>query len=261
MELSHCTAADALKKLQATPPPDAVNASLLASIDAALLAALAHASDLDLSHSDLSTGTGTEGDVQACIDKMALHRGDLARANTDYNNAHKEKEFAKIQEIKKSATERKEKNSAALAELEERVKKLKAQMDAAPWRLLQRAWEAACRAPARLVLKNCGLSAFSLAELRAAVAPHVEELVLDGNDLGDRGAEEVAELLAVSPQLKRLAVRNCGFTDMGMGVLAAGLARSGSLQSLDARANGLSTSGAAAAFDAVQRFRPTECLL
>merc|ERR1711939_890659 len=109
--------------------------------------------------------------------------------------------------------------------------------------------------------KNCALTAYAFSKLRIVLAPHVCELFLDGNDLEDRGAEEVTELLAESPQLKRLAVRNCGFTDLGMGTLAAGVARSACLEQLDARNNGLSTAGASQAFVAVQRFRPVTCLL
>merc|ERR1712224_753381 len=102
--------------------------------------------------------------------------------------------------------------------------------------------------PTRLALKTCGLTAYALAQMRAAVAPHVKTLVLDGNDLGDRGAEEVTELIAESACLEHIALRNCAFTDLGMGTLAAGVARSRALKTLDVRQNNLATGGAAEAF-------------
>merc|ERR1712072_970831 len=137
--------------------------------------------------------------------------------------------------------------------------KLNTGFECVPWGRLAVAWQAQC--PSYLSLKNCALTAFALGKLRVVLAPHVCELFLDGNDLEDRGAEEVTELLAEGSKLTRLAVRNCSFTDLGMGTLAAGVVRSSSLEHLDARNNGLSTAGASQAFVAVQRFRPVTCLL
>jgi hypothetical protein len=238
---------------------DVVNASLLTSLNGALIEALATASNLDLSHTDLSSGTGDENEAQAVVDELVLRRGELQRAKYDYSQAHKEKDFQKIQEKKKNSKQREDDATAAIGRLEKRLAQLNTGFESVPWGMLSAAWRT--QSPSHLSLKNCALTSFALSKLRIALAPHVCELFLDGNDLEDRGAEEVTELLAESPKLTRLAVRNCGFTDLGMGTLAAGIARSAALQHLDARNNGLSTAGASQAFVAVQRFRPVNCLL
>jgi hypothetical protein len=260
LELSHCTAEEALLKLPVNAATiDIVNASLLSSLNGALIDAIATASSLDLSHTDLSSGTADEVEAQAAVDELLLRRGELQRAKKDYSEAHKEKDFAKIQEKKKAAKQREDDSNAAIGRLETRLSKLSTGFESVPWGLLSEAWRIQC--PSHLSLNNCALTAFALSKLRIVLAPHVCELFLDGNDLEDRGAEEVTELLAESSKLKRLAVRNCSFTDLGMGTLAAGVARSASLEHLDARNNGLSTAGASQAFVAVQRFRPVTCLL
>jgi hypothetical protein len=260
LELCHCTAEEALLKLPVDAATiDVVNASLLSSLNGPLIEALATASTLDLSHVDLSSGTNDEVEAQACVDELVLRRGELQRAKKDYSEAHKEKEFPKIQEKKKNAKGREDTATAAIGRLETRLAKLNTGFESIPWGMLSEAWRNQC--PSHLTLKNCGLTAFALSKLRVVLAPHVCELYLDGNDLEDRGAEEVTELLSESSTLKRLAVRNCGFTDLGMGTLAAGVARSAVLEHLDARNNGLSTAGASQAFVAVQRFRPVTCLL
>jgi polyhydroxyalkanoate synthesis regulator phasin len=237
----------------------AVNASLLSSIDAPFLQAVASASDLDLSFSDLSSGTSAEVEATAAVDELALRRSELEKAKFEYGEAHKEKDFAKIQEKKKAAKSKQEATTAAISTLEQKLAKLNAKMDSAPWSVLIGKWKTAC--PTRLSLKTCGLTAYALAQLRPVLAPHVKTLLLDGNDLGDRGAEEVTELLAECTCLEHLAVRNCSFSDLGMGTLAAGVARSKALQTLDVRQNALATGGAAEAFLAVQRFRAVKCLL
>merc|ERR1711937_644647 len=152
---------------------------------------------------------------------------------------------------KRDAKAREENSTAAIGRLETRLAKLNSGFESVPWGMLAVAWRPQC--PSHLSLKNCALTAFALSKLRIVLAPHVCELFLDGNDLEDRGAEEVTELLAESPKLTRLTVRNCGLTDLGMGTLAAGIVRSASLEHLDVRDNGLSTAGASQAFVAVQR--------
>jgi hypothetical protein len=260
LELCHCTAEEALQKLPVNAASiDIVNASLLSSLNGALIEALATASSLDFSHTDLSSGTGNEVEAQAVVDELVLRRGELERAKKDYSEAHKEKDFPKIQEKKRLSKDREDTASAAIARLESRLAKLNSGFESVPWGMLTVAWRPQC--PSHLSLKNCAITAFALSKLRIVFAPHVCELFLDGNDLEDRGAEEVTELLAESSKLKRLAVRNCSFTDLGMGTLAAGVARSASLEHLDARNNGLSTAGASQAFVAVQRFRPVTCVL
>jgi hypothetical protein len=260
LELCHCTAEEALLKLPVDAAAiDVVNASLLTSLNGALIEAIATASSLDLSHTDLSSGTEDEVDAQAIVDELVLRRSELQRAKKDYSESHKEKDFAKIQEKKRDAKAREENSTAAINRLETRLAKLNTGFESVPWGLLSAAWQGQC--PSHLSLKNCGLTAFALSKLRIVLADHVCELFLDGNDLEDRGAEEVTELLAEGSKLTRLAVRNCSFTDLGMGTLAAGVARSSSLEHLDARNNGLSTAGASQAFVAVQRFRPVTCLL
>merc|ERR1719238_1003253 len=115
IELSHCTAEEALVKLPINAARiDVVNASLLSSLNGALIEALATASNLDLSHTDLSSGTGNEVDAQAVVDELVLRRGELQRAKKDYSEAHKEKDFAKIQEKKKAAKQREEETTAAI---------------------------------------------------------------------------------------------------------------------------------------------------
>jgi polyhydroxyalkanoate synthesis regulator phasin len=260
LELCHCTAEEALLKLPINAAAiDVVNASLLSSLNGALIEAIATASTLDLSHTDLSSGTADEVEAQAAVDELVLRRGELQRAKKDYGEAHKEKDFPKIQEKKKVAKQREDDSNAAIARLETKLAKLNNGFESIPWGMLTTAWGTQC--PSHLSLKNCALTAFALSKLRVVLAPHVCELFLDGNDLEDRGAEEVTELLAESSKLKRLAVRNCSFTDLGMGTLAAGVARSTALEHLDARNNGLATAGASQAFVAVQRFRPVTCLL
>jgi hypothetical protein len=260
LELSHCTAEEALLKLPVNALSiDVVNASLLSSLNGALMEALATASSLDLSHTDLSSGTEDEVEAQAVVDELVLRRGELQRAKKDYSEAHKEKDFPKIQEKKRNAKQREDDSNVAIGRLENRLAKLNTGFESVPWGMLTVTWQSQC--PSHLSLKNCALTAFAFSKLRVVLAPHVVELFLDGNDLEDRGAEEVTELLSESPKLTRLTVRNCGFTDLGMGTLAAGIVRSAALEHLDARNNGLSTAGASQAFVAVQRFRPVNCLL
>merc|ERR1719214_95363 len=125
LELCHCTAEEALLKLPVDAAAiDVVNASLLTSLNGALIDALATASSLDLSHTDLSSGTGDEVEAQAIVDELVLRRGELQRAKKDYSEAHKEKDFPKIQEKKKSAKQREEDANAAIARLETRLAQL-----------------------------------------------------------------------------------------------------------------------------------------
>merc|ERR1719301_454352 len=115
LELCHCTAEEALLKLPVNVAAiDVVNASLLSSLNGALIEALAEASSLDLSHTDLSSGTGDEVEAQAVVDELVLRRGELQRAKKDYSEAHKEKDFAKIQEKKKGAKQREDDATAAI---------------------------------------------------------------------------------------------------------------------------------------------------
>merc|ERR1719456_1777616 len=124
LELSHCTAEEALLKLPINHASiDNVNASLLSSLDGTLIEALATASNLDLSHTDLSSGTGDEVEAQAIVDELVLRRGELQRAKKDYSEAHKQKDFPKIQEAKKASKQR-EDESVAIGRLESRLAKL-----------------------------------------------------------------------------------------------------------------------------------------
>merc|ERR1719301_80762 len=122
LELCHCTAEEALLKLPVNSATiDVVNASLLSSLNGALIDALATASNLDLSHTDLSSGSGDEVEAQAIVDELVLRRGELQRAKKDYSEAHKEKDFAKIQEKKKAAKQREEETTAAMNRLDTRL--------------------------------------------------------------------------------------------------------------------------------------------
>merc|ERR1719456_1394303 len=137
LELCHCTAEEALLKLPVDAATiDVVNASLLTSLNGALIDAIATASDLDLSHTDLSSGTGDEVEAQAIVDELVLRRGELQRAKKDYSEAHKQKDFPKIQEAKKSAKQREDDSTAAIGRLETRLAKLNSGFESVPWGML-----------------------------------------------------------------------------------------------------------------------------
>lgn len=244
-------------------PCTTVNASLLESANADLIDRLATADDIDLSFTDLSSGTDAEREAQTICDRIARMEGEVIRAEKEYNTAHLEKEFEKIAQKKKNSKGRKEQALMEIDQMGTRMRQLNETMEHALWKRLQAAWEGAGRGPKRVVFKNCGLSPFILLKLLPSLSIEATEVILDGNDLEDRGAEVCAELLRDAVELQTLSVRDCGFTDGGMGTLAAGIVSAPKIKTLDARDNGLSTrQSAQLAFGALEQFKPgVECLV
>eukprot|EP00438_Fugacium_kawagutii_P020460 Skav206765 [mRNA] locus=scaffold167:447983:457591:+ [translate_table: standard] len=99
----------------------------------------------------------------------------------------------------------------------------------------------------RLNLSNCGLHATALDLLQKVLMDlehrgdgcAIEELVLDGNDLGDAGTVAIASLLRLSSKLLALRLRNIGITDGGFSQIISAVVSNKSLALLDLRGNGL----------------------
>merc|ERR1712124_104028 len=89
-------------------------------------------------------GTEDEVEAQAVVDELVLRRGELQRAKKDYSEAHKEKDFPKIQEKKRDAKAREENSTAAINRLETRLAKLNTGFESVPWGLLSAAWQTQC---------------------------------------------------------------------------------------------------------------------
>ncbi len=88
------------------------------------------------------------------------------------------------------------------------------------------------------------ISAFGVSHLCAALCalstskfpqavPHVRELNLGGNDIGDSGVESVCDLMRVSEWLQDLKLHECKISTQGAVSLGLALRASTSLQSLD----------------------------
>jgi len=115
----------------------------------------------------------------------------------------------------------------------------------------------------RLDLANCGLHATGLKLLVHAVmeveqradGEKITEIVLDGNDLGDRSTAAIAGLMKLTSAVQGLQLRNVGITDAGVSQVLSGLVANKSLRLLDLRDNGLaSVEVCRAALGGVRRF-------
>ena len=103
----------------------------------------------------------------------------------------------------------------------------------------QRRWEGvvqASRSTGRLQLRGAGLDAGSAATVVQLLLSEEKQpwhVDLEGNELGDRGALCLAELLRQSTHLAWLGLGACGVGPLGGGALASALSESRSLTALD----------------------------
>lgn len=93
-----------------------------------------------------------------------------------------------------------------------------------------------------------------LAALLAAPSSRLRRLDLDGNDIGDDGAESVARALATNDTLEELELSRNGIGERGARALAAALAENGTLRELGVGGNpGVGPAAAAALAKALAR--------
>lgn len=186
-------------------------------------------------------------------------------------HVNKKSQSAKAKDFAVSAQMRREAN-AGIEAAEERLSatdsqllKLEEQQKGSLWFLLFSEMQAKTspNCISRLDLSDCGLHATALDLLQKVVLDlehrgdgcAIEELVLDGNDLGDAGTVALASLLRLSSKVLVLRLRNIGITDGGFSQIISAMVSNKSLALLDLRGNGLCTlENSKIAVDGLRRF-------
>lgn len=208
----------------------------------------------------------------SCLAKHFDLKAERELKNTEKAiHVNKKSQSAKAKDFAVSAQMRREAN-AGIEAAEERLSatdsqllKLEEQQKGSLWFLLFSEMQAKTspNCISRLDLSDCGLHATALDLLQKVVLDlehrgdgcAIEELVLDGNDLGDAGTVALASLLRLSSKVLVLRLRNIGITDGGFSQIISAMVSNKSLALLDLRGNGLCTlENSKIAVDGLRRF-------
>ncbi|CAE8581861.1 unnamed protein product [Polarella glacialis] len=226
---------------------------------------------LRLAHNDLGSGTDCEQRIFELKAERELRQIEKERAEQKKRDSSKQKDFAVSAGMRREGAAGIEKGEADLKEIDLKLAELDRRKVLTPWHILFSQMEARDRnSIMRLDLSNCGLHTTGIIMLTQALlelehrgdGEAVEELILDGNDLGDAGTSPLASFLRLSSCLTVLRVRNIGVTDGGMSQVMSGLVSNKNLALLDLRGNGLtSLEMCKAAMGGVKRFNTTAQIL
>ncbi|XP_042196447.1 NLR family, CARD domain containing 5 isoform X2 [Callorhinchus milii] len=95
-------------------------------------------------------------------------------------------------------------------------------------------------------LRQCAIQAPQLLELLPVIRmyPHLSEIDLSHNDIGDRGAEELGKILQDVHGLRKLSLESIGTSPAGARMLAMGLGRCLDIEELNLSQNELGEAGA-----------------
>jgi len=202
---------------------------------------------LRLAHCELGTGTNCEQRIFDLKAEKAVQESEKVLHVHKKSESSKQKDFAASAEMRRNATAGIEQCEQRLGEIAQDLADLDQVKMKSPWWLLFSQMQARKNNILRLDLSNCDLHATGLQLLQEVLLDlehrgdgiAVEELVLDGNDLGDSATVALASLLRLSSCLAVLRLRNIGVTDGGLSQILSGLVSNKSLLLLDLRGNGL----------------------
>jgi len=204
-----------------------------------------------LPHVDLGTGTDCEQQIFDLKAEKELRNTEKAIFVNKKSQSAKAKDFAVSAQMRREANEGIEAAEQRLSEIDSQLQKLDEEKNGSLWFLLFSKMQANTlpNCVSRLNLSDCGLHATSLDLLQKVMLDlehrgdgcAIEELILDGNDLGDGGTVAIASILRLSSKLLVLRLRNIGITDGGFSQLISAVVSNKSLALLDLRGNGLCT--------------------
>merc|ERR1712070_21080 len=150
-------------------------------------------------------------------------------AKAQIGEAHKKRDFPEIAKAKREGEEKKAEAEKGLAETSARADKLSKSVERCLFYQYCALWQEQTNCQLRtLVLNNCGLSSVHITRLRGVLlqqedkSGQLESLSLDGNELCDRGADELATLVTKSKTLQTLSASNIMVTPVGFGSIVAG---------------------------------------
>eukprot|EP00931_Biecheleriopsis_adriatica_P093332 TRINITY_DN67075_c0_g1_i1.p2 TRINITY_DN67075_c0_g1~~TRINITY_DN67075_c0_g1_i1.p2 ORF type:complete len:315 (+),score=87.37 TRINITY_DN67075_c0_g1_i1:49-945(+) len=226
---------------------------------------------LRLAHVELGSCTEDEQRVFDLKAEKEVRNNERAMHVKKKSESGKQKDFAASAEMRRTANAGIEECDQRLADIAEELLALEQRQMRTPWYSLFSQLKAQSRNNVRcLDLSDCGLHATGLAMLSQVMMDlehrgegiAVEELVLDGNDLGDSSTVALASLLRLTSCLSVLRLRNIGVTDGGLSQILSGLVSNKSVALLDLRGNGLCTLEISkAATDGFRRFNKTAQIL
>lgn len=180
---------------------------------------------LQLPHLDLGTGTDCEQLIFDLKAERELKNTEKAIHVNKKSQSAKAKDFAVSAQMRREANAGIEAAEERLSAIDSQLLKLEEQQKGSLWFLLFSEMQAKTspNCISRLDLSDCGLHATALDLLQKVVLDlehrgdgcAIEELVLDGNDLGDAGTVALASLLRLSSKVLVLRLRNIGITDGG----------------------------------------------
>jgi hypothetical protein len=219
---------------------------------------------LNVMHTDLGSGTECEQRLFELTAERRMRESEKVWAEKLKRDSGKEKDFAAAAAKRRKGQEGIDVAVQRLADIETDLAELEKQKLTTPWYALFSQIQAVPRnSVGELDLSNCGLHATSLGFLTSvmldlenrAEGDKISWLILDGNDLTDAGMGVLAAFLRLSKSIEGLSVRNVGITEQGVSELVAGLVTNRSCRLLDLRSNGLASLDAArSAISGVQRF-------
>mmetsp|Transcript_11917 Transcript_11917/g.20437 ORF Transcript_11917/g.20437 Transcript_11917/m.20437 type:complete len:255 (-) Transcript_11917:57-821(-) len=238
-----------------------------------LLSSEGRCTTLQLPHLDLGTGTDCEQLIFDLKAEKELKNTEKAIHVNKKSQSAKAKDFAVSAQMRREANAGIEAAEERLSAIDSQLLKLEEQQKGSLWFLLFSEMQAKTSPNCirRMDLSDCGLHATALDLLQKVVLDlehrgdgcAIEELVLDGNDLGDAGTVALASLLRLSSKVLVLRLRNIGITDGGFSQIISAMVSNKSVALLDLRGNGLCTlENSKIAVDGLRRFnRTAEVLL
>mmetsp|Transcript_106283 Transcript_106283/g.188982 ORF Transcript_106283/g.188982 Transcript_106283/m.188982 type:complete len:296 (+) Transcript_106283:31-918(+) len=226
---------------------------------------------LRLAHCELGSGTSCEQKVYDLKVEKTVKENEKVMHVHKKSESSKQKDFAVSAQMRNAANAGIQECEQRLADVALELSDLEQTIIQTPWWLLFSQMQgSAPNKIKRLDLSDCGLHAVGVQHLQEVLLDlehrgdgiAVEELVLDGNDLGDSATVALAALVRLSSCLAVLRLRNIGVTDGGFSQILSGLVSNKSLLLLDLRGNGLcSPEISKAATEGFRRFNKTVQIL